>query len=139
MFKRSSKVQRPDGPLTGETLRQWLIEHLATRVGADPADIDTGKSFEAYGLDSRVAVQVSGALEKLIERRLSPGLLYEHQTIDDLSAHLTRELHLEDGSHAEGQLNGDLRLPHVTRRGIRGFPAQVGFDQGRTAGRGDPA
>jgi acyl carrier protein len=96
MFLRSKKVHQLDGPLTAETLRQWLIEHLAARVGADPADIDTGKSFEAYGLDSRVAVQVSGALEKIVERRLSPGLLYEHKTIDDLSSHLTRELRLAD-------------------------------------------
>jgi acyl carrier protein len=96
MFRRSKKVQQLDGPLTAETLRQWLIEHLAARINADPADIDTGKTFEAYGLDSRVAVQVSGALEKVVERRLSPGLLYEHQTIDDLSSYLTRELRLAD-------------------------------------------
>ncbi|OLT38265.1 polyketide synthase [Actinomadura sp. CNU-125] len=96
MFKRSKKTPGLDGPLSTESLRAWLIEHLAARVGAAPADIDTGKSFEAYGLDSRVAVQVSGALEKVVERRLSPGLLYEHQTIDDLSAHLARELHLAE-------------------------------------------
>jgi acyl carrier protein len=96
MSKRSKKSHQLDGPLSAETLRQWLIEHLAARVGADPADIDTGKSFEAYGLDSRVAVQISGALEKIVERRLSPGLLYEHQTIDDLSAYLAQELDLAD-------------------------------------------
>lgn len=96
MFKRNNKGPRLDGPLTAQTLRQWLIEHLAARLGVDPGDIDADKSFEAYGLDSRVAVQVSGALEKVIERRLSPGLLYEHQTINDLSAHLTRELRLPD-------------------------------------------
>ncbi|QFG24943.1 acyl carrier protein [Actinomadura sp. WMMB 499] len=96
MFKRTKKARPLDGPLSAESLRAWLIEHLAERVGAAPADIDTGKSFEAYGLDSRVAVQVSGALEKIVERRLSPGLLYEHQTIDDLSAHLASELHLAE-------------------------------------------
>jgi acyl carrier protein len=96
MFGRSKKVQQLNGPLTAQSLRQWLIEHLAARIDADPADVDTGKTFEAYGLDSRVAVQVSGALEKVVERRLSPGLLYEHQTIDDLSSYLTRELRLAD-------------------------------------------
>jgi len=96
MFRRSKKADELEGPLSAETLRQWLIQHLAARVGADPADIDAGKSFEAYGLDSRVAVQVSGALEKVVERRLSPGLLYEYQTIDDLTAYLARELQLAD-------------------------------------------
>jgi acyl carrier protein len=96
MFGRNKKFQQLNGPLTAESLRQWLIEHLAARIDADPADVDTGKTFEAYGLDSRVAVQVSGALEKVVERRLSPGLLYEHQTIDDLSSYLTQELRLAD-------------------------------------------
>jgi len=93
MFK-NKKAKQIDGPLTREALSQWLVEHLAARIGADPADIDTSVSFDKYGLDSRVAVQVSGTLEKLVERRLSPSLLYEHQTIDDLSSHLSRELHL---------------------------------------------
>lgn len=96
MFRRSKRAQPLNGPLTAESLRQWLIEHLAARIDADPADVDTGKTFEAYGFDSRVAVQVSGALEKVVERRLSPGLLYEHQTVDDLSSYLARELRLAD-------------------------------------------
>lgn len=96
MFKRTKKYDLPQGPLTRDSIRTWLIEHLAARVGITPAEVDTGKSFEAYGLDSRVAVQVSGALEKLVERRLSPGLLYEYQTIDDLSGYLAAELRLED-------------------------------------------
>ena len=90
----SKKARQSDGPLTREILRQWLIEQLATRARIEPADIDTGKSFDDYGLDSRTAIQVSGALEKFVDRRLSPGLLYEYQTIDDLSAHLSEELGL---------------------------------------------
>ncbi|CAM5343989.1 acyl carrier protein [Streptomyces abikoensis] len=94
MFGRKKDAQQIQGPLTEDSLRQWLIEHLAGRIEVQPADIDTQKSFESYGLDSRVAVQVSGALEKVVERRLSPGLLYEHQTIDDLSGYLAQELRL---------------------------------------------
>lgn len=95
MFKRK-KAKDLDGPLTAESLRRWLIEHLADRVDIDPSEVDTSKSFESYGLDSRVAVQVSGALEKIVERRLSPGLLYEYQSIDELSGYLTQELKLAD-------------------------------------------
>lgn len=98
MFKRRNATPKIDGPLTQATLRQWLIQHLAQRVQISPDQVDTGKTFEEYGLDSRVAVQVAGALEKLVERRLSPGLLYEHQTIDELSSYLARELHLADAS-----------------------------------------
>lgn len=95
---KSKKGKQTDGPLTREGLCQWLVEHLAARIGADPATIDTARSFDDYGLDSRVAVQVSGALEKVVERRLSPSLLYEYRTIDDLSSHLSSELNLTPGA-----------------------------------------
>lgn len=94
MFTNKKKSQTPDGPLTRQSLRLWLMEHLATRVEVPVSEIDPDKTFEEYGLDSRVAVQVSGSLEKIVERRLSPGLLYEHQTVNDLSSHLAKELGL---------------------------------------------
>ncbi|MDQ0939349.1 acyl carrier protein [Streptomyces sp. V1I1] len=94
MFRRKKAVPKPDGPLTEESLRQWLTDYLAAQIEVPAGEIDTKKTFESYGLDSRVAVQVSGALEKIVERRLSPGLLYEYQSIDDLSAYLAKELRL---------------------------------------------
>ena len=75
-------------------IRQWLVKRLAKQVKVDPSAIDTAKNFEQYGLDSIVAVRVSGDLEKLVEQRLSPALLFEHPSIDELSAHLATELGL---------------------------------------------
>ncbi|MDQ0751901.1 acyl carrier protein [Streptomyces africanus] len=94
MFKR--KVAKPSGPLTRAALRDWLVAYLADHLKVAEGEIDTSLTFESYGLDSRVAVQVSGALEKVVERRLSPGLLYEYQTIDDLCGYLAKELRLPD-------------------------------------------
>jgi acyl carrier protein len=94
MFGRTKKPAI-EGPLTHESLRAWLISELARRVKCPESQVDTAESFDAYGLDSRTAVQVSGALEKIVERRLSPAILFEHETIDDLADHLTRELRLQ--------------------------------------------
>jgi acyl carrier protein len=94
LFNRKDKTPEVTGTLTEESLRQWLVEHLATLVDIPASEVDTAKTFEEYGLDSRVAVRVSGRLERLVERRLSPGLLFEHRTIDELSAFLARELEL---------------------------------------------
>jgi len=66
-------------------------------VKIDQAQVDTAKPFQAYGLDSLAAVQVSGALEKVVERRLSPAILFDHETIDELADHLVGELQLERG------------------------------------------
>lgn len=93
MFRRT-KTPTIEGPLTHETLRAWLVTELARRVKCAESEVDTAKPFDAYGLDSRAAVQVSGALEKVVERRLSPGILFDHGTIDELADYLTRELRL---------------------------------------------
>ncbi|WP_102144499.1 acyl carrier protein [Mycobacterium hubeiense] len=93
MFRRT-KIATIDGELTHDKLRGWLVTELARRVKCPESEVDTAKSFEAYGLDSRTAVQVSGALEKVVERRLSPAILFDHPTIDDLAAYLSQELRL---------------------------------------------
>jgi acyl carrier protein len=93
MFRRK-RTPTIDGPLTHEALRAWLVTELAHRVNCAESEVDTAKPFDAYGLDSRAAVQVSGALEKVVERRLSPGILFDHVTIDDLADYLTSELQL---------------------------------------------
>jgi acyl carrier protein len=93
-FRRNRAATQIGAPASEEALRGWLIAHLAARVRIAPEAVDTTRTFEEYGLDSRVAVQVSGALERLLEHRLSPALLYEHQTIDALSAHLAQEMQL---------------------------------------------
>ncbi|MGB9227371.1 acyl carrier protein [Mycobacterium sp.] len=90
---RSRTTPTVDGELTQDKLRAWLVTELAHRVNTPESEVDTAKPFDAYGLDSR-AVQVSGALEQVVERRLSPGILFEHRTIDDLTAHLAHALQL---------------------------------------------
>ena len=93
MFGRTRR-HTIDGPLTHDSLRAWLVTELAHRVKCAESEVDTAKPFDAYGLDSRT-VQVSGALEKVVERRLSPAILFDHGTIDDLAGYLTRELRLQ--------------------------------------------
>jgi len=89
--------QKPiEGPLTHDSLRAWMMADLARRLRCAPTEIDTTKPFDALGLDSRNAAQISGALQKLVGRRLSPAVLFDHETIDDLAEFLTRELHLPD-------------------------------------------
>jgi len=91
MFK---KIRSLTGPLTQQTLREWLIQDFACRVEVPASEIDPDRAFEEYGLDSRVALQVSGSLARLVERRLPPGLLYEHQTVNAVTRHLTEQLGL---------------------------------------------
>jgi acyl carrier protein len=94
MFGRK-KTATIEGPLTQEKLRAWLVTELASMVKISEAEVDTTKRFDEYGLDSRTAVAVSGKLEKVVERRLSPAILFDHETIDDLADYLTGEMRLQ--------------------------------------------
>jgi acyl carrier protein len=94
LFRKGAGAVEDNEPLSEEVIRQWLVKRLARQVKLDPSEIDTAKKFEQYGLDSIVGVRVSGELEKLVEQRLSPALLFEHPSIDELSAHLATELGL---------------------------------------------
>jgi acyl carrier protein len=53
-----------------------------------PDDIDVHQPLSNLGLDSRNAIALSGALEKLLGRELSPTLAWDYPTIEALAAHL---------------------------------------------------
>jgi acyl carrier protein len=91
---RKKRTPTIDGPLTHETLRAWLVAELANRVECAESEVDSTKPFDAYGLDSRASIELAGALEKVVGRRLSPAILFDHATIDDLADYLVRELPL---------------------------------------------
>jgi acyl carrier protein len=83
-------------PRTREDIRMWLVQRLAKKLRILPALVDQTRRFDQYGLDSLAVIEISGELEKLVERRLSPALLLEYPTINELSTHLSQELGLVD-------------------------------------------
>lgn len=105
---------RPDVATDEEGLRGWLVQRLAKQIKVDPSQIITSKRFDEYGLDSRVAVRVSGELEKILERRLSPALLFEYPTIDDLARVLAKESTATGAPPAEPH-NAPPVTPHASK------------------------
>jgi acyl carrier protein len=94
MIHGRREAVEPRSRLTQESLRQWLIGYLAAKLSVQVAEIDTSKGFEDYGLDSSAGIEMTGKLEKLLEHRLSPALLYYHQSVDALAGFLATELQL---------------------------------------------
>jgi acyl carrier protein len=92
VFLRNKSERAPDHPVTEEAIRAWMVDYLVDKLSLDPSAVDTARSFEDYGLDSRTGIHMCGKLEKLVELRLSPALLYEHSSIDAVAAHLGRRL-----------------------------------------------
>jgi acyl carrier protein len=75
-----------------ETIENWLIDKLAKSSGVDSEKIDLEKSIFAYGLDSSVALSITGELETLLDLKLDSTLFWECLKISDLVEYLVDEL-----------------------------------------------
>lgn len=74
--------------LDEEAVEAWLKARIAeaTEMSADDVDID--QPFSYYGMDSIVAVGLSGELEDWLGVKLSPTLTWDFPTIRLLAKHL---------------------------------------------------
>jgi acyl transferase domain-containing protein/acyl carrier protein len=81
--------------LNSREIQDWLTNHVAESLHIAPDTIDIRDPFTNYGLSSLDAVTLSGDLEELLGRRLSPTLVYEYPSIWTLSRFL--------GEHAENK------------------------------------
>jgi amino acid adenylation domain-containing protein/non-ribosomal peptide synthase protein (TIGR01720 family) len=79
------------GPERRAAIEQWITGRLAELCRAAPSTIDRSAPFSDFGLDSASAVALVGELGDLLDTRLSATIVWDHPTIDRLSAHLAPE------------------------------------------------
>lgn len=61
---------------------------IAPKLGVSVDSIDRHAPFTDYGLDSMVAVKLSGQLEQVLRRPVSPAVAWEYPTIAEVAEHL---------------------------------------------------
>jgi acyl carrier protein len=66
----------------------WLRCSLAPLLHVAPAEIDAGRTFMQYGLDSMTAITLAADLESWLGVRVSPTLAWEHPTLDQLATYI---------------------------------------------------
>jgi acyl transferase domain-containing protein/acyl carrier protein len=71
-----------------EAISAWLVTEIADQAGFAPDQVDVDEPLTSYGLGSREAVMLTGALEDWLGRSLSPTLAFEYPTVDALARHL---------------------------------------------------
>ncbi|WP_445174313.1 AMP-binding protein [Microcoleus sp.] len=76
---------------TEKEIQAWLISNLAIYLKIPSDEIDIQESFAAYGLDSAVAVSMTGELAEWIGYDLGLTLLWEYPTIETLTQYLVME------------------------------------------------
>lgn len=65
---------------------------VAKEMRVEPQTLDPQQKFISYGLDSIVALSVSGDLEDLTQLELEPTLLWDYPTINALAEYIVSQL-----------------------------------------------
>ncbi|QLE45892.1 SDR family NAD(P)-dependent oxidoreductase (plasmid) [Nostoc sp. C052] len=78
-----------------KNIEAWLILKVAEQLKIAPEQIDIQQSLAYYGLSSLVAVSIASELQELLERQISPTLLYDYPSIETLSQHLASDFQSE--------------------------------------------
>jgi acyl-CoA synthetase (AMP-forming)/AMP-acid ligase II/acyl carrier protein len=83
----------PTSPVspTEEGLQDWLLLRLAGYLEVAPEAIDVREPFAAYGLDSSVAVSITGELAEGLGRELDPTLFWEYPCVEAVARYLAAE------------------------------------------------
>lgn len=84
--------RKPEEMLFTEKIQAWIVSYLAEVLEINPDEIDTDIPFDHYGLDSAVAVGMTGDLEDWLGQKIDPTLLYDYPTIESFSRHLAEEI-----------------------------------------------
>ncbi|MCC5600913.1 AMP-binding protein [Nostoc favosum] len=74
--------------LTEKEIQTWLISHLSIYLKIPPDEIDIQEPFTGYGLDSAVAVSLTGELAQWIGCELEITLFWEYPDIETLAKFL---------------------------------------------------
>jgi acyl-CoA synthetase (AMP-forming)/AMP-acid ligase II/acyl carrier protein len=80
--------------LTKEQIEAWLVSNLACNLNMLPDKIDVSKSFADYGLDSSIAVSITGDLAEWLGYEIEPTLFWEYPNIKAVTQYLAEESQL---------------------------------------------
>ncbi|WP_082152153.1 AMP-binding protein [Crocosphaera watsonii] len=77
--------------ITEDNIINWLLTKLTGILGLEEDELEIETSFSEYGLDSSVALTLTGELGELLEMELEPTLFWEYTNIDELTEYLWEE------------------------------------------------
>lgn len=69
-------------------LRDWMIDRIATRLNISPRDFDPRQPFARYGMDSLMAVRLTGEVSEYLGKHVPPTLAYDYPNVDALTRFL---------------------------------------------------
>ena len=85
-------THRSSPPVSDHTIRNLVLERLASTLRVPKELLDVRAPFSRLGLDSLGAASLSGELEVALNRKLAASLLYDYPTVEELARHLSVEM-----------------------------------------------
>ncbi len=76
--------------LTQLEITKWLLAQISEMSGQKESLIPTDQAFVQLGLTSMDAVQLVGRLKKDLQIEISPTLLFDYPTVDELAEYLSK-------------------------------------------------
>jgi acyl carrier protein len=91
--KQTSKIsfKRKEMAPTKAVIQDWLVNQLSMYLKVPANTIDIHVPTAEYGLDSSVAVSLTGQLALWLDLKLEPTLFWEFPSIEALTTHLSKE------------------------------------------------
>ncbi len=71
---------------TQTEIQQWLVNKVCEELEMTTSEVDVNVPLAEYGVDSITIVQFTSELEKWLDITLDPTALYNHPTIEAISA-----------------------------------------------------
>ncbi len=87
-----SRASESNGAPTREEIKRWLVTRIESEVeGLERVDVT--RPLTDFGLESRLAISITGELEDWLDLELDPTIFFDFPTIVDLAQFLEEELH----------------------------------------------
>lgn len=65
-------------------IKNWLIDKISKVTETKAEDVEIDKDIESFGLDSIMAIRITGELSEAINYDLDPSLFFSYSTIEAL-------------------------------------------------------
>jgi acyl carrier protein len=77
--------------ISATEIQDWIVAYLADLLEIEPEEINVTIAFDRYGLNSSVAIGLTGDLEDWLGIELDPTLLYDYPTVETLVQYLSSQ------------------------------------------------
>lgn len=91
-MQSSSVLSQTAAVRSAADIQCWIAAYLAELLEVEADEVDVNLPFDRYGLDSAVAIGLTGDLEDWLGTQLDPTLLYDYPTVAALAKQLAANL-----------------------------------------------